>query len=154
MITSKKQYKAASEQLEMLNASLLAPKKSNVPDVIEKAGKAQLRGLIEKITAEIQEYEKYKNLGDLSKLEIHSLDDLTLLPIRYRLVSNMSVDAFSRLVGVSARQISRYEKDSYKNIHTSTLNTILSKLNVDIEGGIVSNNQNYSEEPEIHPARI
>lgn len=137
MITSEKQYKEAMKKVEMLGFSLSSPKKKDIPDVIEKAGRAQVSELYESIKEEIREYEKYKNL-DISKLEIHSLNDLMQLPIRYRLASGMSVDKFAQLVGISARQINRYEKEHYKNTHTSTLNAILEKLHVDIEGRIAS----------------
>ena len=40
MITSDKQCEAATKQLAMLSESLSAPKKKDVPDVIEQSGKA------------------------------------------------------------------------------------------------------------------
>ena len=151
MITSEKQYKEASRKLEMLGFSLSSPKKKDVPAVIEKAGRAQILELIEGIKEEVREFERYRD-SDISKLEIHSLDDLMQLPIRYRLASGMSLDKFAQFVGISARQINRYEKESYKNTHTSTLNAILEKLNVDIEGKIASKSkQEFSPEQKSSP---
>lgn len=135
MITSEKQYKEALKKIEMLKLSLLSPKKSNIPPIIERAGRSQICELIDNIQDEIEEFEKYKNI-DISKLEIHSLDDLMKTPIRYRLAAGMSVDVFAQLVGVSPRQINRYEKECYQNSHSSTLKTILQKLEVDIDGKI------------------
>ena len=104
MITSDKQCEAATKQLAMLSESLSAPKKKDVPDVIEQSGKAQIQELMDEIQKDINEYEALKN-SNSTDVEIHSLDDLMIAPIRYRIAAHMSVDEFSRKVGVSARQI-------------------------------------------------
>lgn len=135
MITSEKQYKEAVKKIEMLQLSLLSPVKPNIPPIIEKVGRSQICELIDNIQNEIAEFERYKSI-DVSKLEIHSLDDLMKTPIRYRLAAGMSVDVFAQLVGISPRQINRYEKECYQNSHSSTLKTILQKLKVNIDGGI------------------
>ncbi|MBT3205114.1 MAG: helix-turn-helix transcriptional regulator [Gammaproteobacteria bacterium] len=135
MITSNKQYVAATEQLAMLNASLSSPKKKGVPELVEKAGKAQLQELISEIQLNIEEYDALKD-SKPSDIEIHSLDDLMVLPIRYRIAAHMSIDAFSRKVGVSARQIARYERESYQNTNSSTLRKILGVLDIHLDGKI------------------
>ena len=135
MITSNKQYVAATEQLAMLNASLSSPKKKGVPELVEKAGKAQLQELISEIQLNIEEYDALKD-SKPSDIEIHSLDNLMVLPIRYRIAAHMSIDAFSRKVGVSARQIARYERESYQNTNSSTLRKILGVLDIHLDGKI------------------
>jgi len=135
MITSDKQYAAAKEQLAMLTASLSSQKKKGVPDLIEKAGKAQLQELISEIQLNIEEYEVLKE-SKPSDIEIHSLDDLMLTPIRYRIAAHMSVDAFGRKVGVSARQIARYELEGYRNTNSTTLQKILEELNICLDGKV------------------
>lgn len=135
MITSNKQYVAATEQLAMLTASLSSPKKKGVPELVEKAGKAQLQELISEIQLNIEEYDALKD-SKPSDIEIHSLDDLMVLPIRYRIAAHMSIDAFSRKVGVSARQIARYERESYQNTNSSTLRKILGVLDIHLDGKI------------------
>lgn len=135
MITSDKQYEAAKQQLHMLNEALRAPAKIDVPALILEAGRAQILELAEEIQTNIKEYEKLKNC-QLSDIEIHSLEDLMITPIRYRLAAKMSIDTFGHKVGISARQIIRYEKEEYKNAKTTTLTKILDKLNIHIDGGI------------------
>lgn len=135
MITSDKQYAAAKAQLAMLIESLSSPMKKDVPDSIEKAGKAQLQELINEIQFTMDEYDKLKEC-ELSDIEIHSLDDLMVVPIRYRIATHMSIDAFGRKVGISARQIARYEQESYQNTNSSTLRKILSVLNIHLDGRI------------------
>lgn len=135
MITSDKQYAASKKQLAMLQEALASDLKEDIPDVIKEAGKAQLEELIAEVQAEIVEYENLRNLN-LKDLEIHSVQDLMVTPIRYRIASHMSVDAFSRKVGVSVRQIHRYEAANYSNANTSTLTKILEKLDVSLDGRV------------------
>lgn len=135
MITSDKQYAAAKKQLMMLTASMIASKKEEVPDLIEKAGKAQMLELVDEIQRNMEEYDRLKE-SKPSDIEIHSLDDLMVVPIRYRIAAHMSVDAFSRKVGVSARQITRYETENYQNTNSSTLRKILGMLDIHLNGKI------------------
>jgi len=146
MITSDKQYKESLKKIAMLQDSLLLPNKSNIPDIIEKAGQSQIQELIESIQSEIEEFKKYKTI-DISQLEIHSIDDLMKTPIRYRLAAGMSIDVFAQLVGISPRQINRYEKECYQNSHSSTLKSILQKLKVDIDGRISVKKNKISKDP-------
>jgi len=135
MITSDKQYAAAQEQLTMLTVSLSSRKKKGVPDLIEKASKTQLHELIGEIQMNMEEYDMLKN-SNPSDIEIHSLDDLMITPIRYRIAAHMSVDAFGRKVGVSARQIARYELEGYRNTNSTTLQKILEVLNIRLDGKV------------------
>ncbi len=135
MITSDKQYGAAKKQLAMLTTSLTSPKKKDTPDLIDNAGKAQLQELIEEIQLNMKEYDTLKN-SEPSDIEIHSLDDLMITPIRYRIAAHMSVDAFGRKVGVSARQIARYELEGYRNTNATTLQKILEVLNIRLDGKV------------------
>ena len=137
MITSDKQYAASKEQLAMLQESLSAENDKDIPEIIKNASREQLKSLISDIQTEIDEYEKLKSIK-LEELEIHSIQDLMVTPIRYRIVSHMSVDAFSRKVGVSARQIHRYEAENYSNVNISTMTKILEKLDVNLNGHVSS----------------
>jgi DNA-binding transcriptional MerR regulator len=135
MITSDKQYQAARRQLARLAESLDAPTKADVPRVIADAGRAQVEELMAEIQCDMDEYEALKNSRP-EDIEIHSLDDLLTAPIRYRIAARMSVDEFGRRVGVSARQIVRYESEGYQNITSSTLQKILKGLNIHLEGKV------------------
>jgi len=135
MITSDKQYKASKEQLAMLSESMTSTRKEEVPEVIETASKAQIQELMDEIQLSVEEYEKLKS-SKPSDIEIHSLDDLMVVPIRYRISAHMSIDAFSRKVGISARQIARYETESYQNTNSSTLRKILGVLEINLNGKV------------------
>ena len=137
MITSDKQYAAAKEQLSILVQSLSAPLKKDVPAIIQEAAKSQTKELMAEIKANIDEYRRLvKNHNEGVVIEIHSLSDLLAAPIRYRLANHMSIEVFGRKVGISARQIARYEKEEYQNITTSTLQKILGNLDIHIDGKI------------------
>jgi len=135
MITSDRQHMAAKEKLAMLQTSLKAPIKKGVPDIVAKATKGQLKELIKEVRSEIKEYESICHT-DPSDITINSLDDLMVVPIRYRLASHMSIDTFARKVETSARQIKRYEAENYQNSNTSTLKKILKHLNIHLEGKV------------------
>jgi len=139
MITSRKQYDAAKSQLAMLKASISAKKKDGVPEAIYQAGVSQYKELAQEIENKIGEYEKLVN-GELSDVRINTIDELMTAPIRYRIATKMSVDEFGRKVGISARQIMRYEKAQYKNINATTFLDIAKKLNVKIGGNFKENN--------------
>lgn len=136
MITSDIQYSAAQEQVAMLTESLAAPKKPEVPDAIEQASKAQIRDLIAELQSEMDEYDQLKS-SDGQDIKIQSINDLMTAPIRYRLATNMSLDSFGRKVCVSARQIARYEQESYRNTSSSTLQKILQALDIQLDGKVV-----------------
>ena len=91
--------------------------------------------LADEIQRNMEEYDRLKE-SNPSDIEIHSLDDLMVVPIRYRIAAHMSVDAFSRKVGVSARQITRYETENYQNTNSSTLRKILGMLDIHLNGKI------------------
>ena len=144
MITSDKQYATARKKLAMLKESLAEAKEqpvNSVPDIIRETNEGQLQSLINEIRAEIEEHEKLKSTK-LEELAIHSIRDLMVTPTRYRIASHMSVEKFGRKVGVSVRQIHRYEAENYSNVNTSTLIKILEKLNVTLDGRITEGMKN------------
>lgn len=135
MITSDRQLEASKKQLAMLNKSQASPVKKDIPERIAKAGKAQLQELIDEIQTDVNEYEVLKQ-STLEDIKISSFDDLVTAPIKYRIVKRLSVDAFGRLVGISARQIHRYEADNYCNTNTETLMKVISGLGIELNGNI------------------
>jgi DNA-binding transcriptional MerR regulator len=141
MITSDKQYEAAKEQLRMLEQSILIPTKKNVPKLIAQAAKRQIKELIDEIKINIDEYLKLIE-GNVSSIKI---DSLLYAPIRYRLATHMTIESFGQKVGVSPRQIARYEKEGYQNINTSTFKRILGNLKININGTIQKNDTKVHE---------
>jgi len=135
MITSDKQFIVAKEKLAMLQESLAKKPAKPVPDIIRETTEGQLQSLIVDVCEEIKEYEKLKSTK-LEELEIHSIHDLMVTPIRYRIISRMSVEAFGQKVGISVRQIHRYEAENYSNANTRTLTRVLEKLDISLNGHV------------------
>ena len=133
MITSERQYQMAKEKLGMLKKALKQGVKSNIPLLLAKAAKGQTQELMDEMRTEIQEYETLKKSDSLT-LTIHSIEDLMKAPIRYRIAKHMTIEEFARKVNVHSRQISRYEKEQYKNANSATLLKILNQLEINIEG--------------------
>lgn len=137
MITSDRQYQTARGKLKMLEASGNAPSKSGVANAIANAAKSQINELAEELRIEISEYEKIRDMQP-DEVPIQSIDDLMVAPIRYRIASNMSAEAFARMVGVSVRQILRYESQGYQNSSVPNLRKILARLNIRLHGKVES----------------
>ena len=135
MITNDKQHRVATEKLTMLKESFAREYRRDVPDVVRRARKGQLESLVSEVEAEVKEYEKLKSTKPES-LTINSANDLMLMPIRYRIASNMSVESFSRMVKVSTEQVLHYEASRYSDSSTKILMEILSQIGVSIRGRI------------------
>ena len=135
MILSQQQYTATRKKLKMLEDSLSAPRREGVPEEFVQAALAQTRELMGEMQAEIAEYERITTSGP-AEIPVNSIQDLLVAPVRYRLASHKSTEAFARVVGVSARQIFRYEQEDYRNCSVPNLTKILERLNIQLHGHI------------------
>ena len=135
MITSDKQCRVAEEKLKMLEDALNAPKKPDVSEVIARAARMQTKELIDELQGEIDEYRKVGKMKP-SEIPIKTIDDLMVVPIRYRIASHLSVDKFARLVEISPRQILRYESQAYQNSSIINFKKILERINIKLEGKV------------------
>ena len=135
MILSQQQYTATRKKLKMLEDSLSAPRREGVPEKFVQAALAQTRELMGEMQAEIAEYEQI-TMSDPAEIPVNSIQDLLVAPVRYRLASHKSTEAFARVVGVSARQIFRYEQEDYRNCSVPNLTKILERLNIQLHGHI------------------
>jgi len=135
MITSQQEYETTKRKKAMLEESLAAPGRAGVPVEVVEAARAQTRDLIGEMQAEIEEYERTIRSAP-NEIPVNSVDDLLVAPIRYRLAAHMSTESFARTVGVSARQIFRYEQEGYRNCSVPNLAKILESLNICLRGRI------------------
>lgn len=131
MITSDRQLNVTRKKLEELKLSLSAAPNKSIPSILQKSAKIQTQSLMNDLEAEIKEYEDLKKLG-LKGIKISAPEDLFLLPIKFRIAKSMSQESFSHLVGVTLRQITRYEAEGYQNIQGDTFKKILSKLPITV----------------------
>lgn len=127
MITSDKQLKVTQEKIKTLKESLKATPNKKVKAVFQNAAQIQAEALIKELEGQVEEFNSLRSNG-VSAIKVNTPSDWLLIPLRYRIAKNMSQDAFSHLVGVSVRQIARYEAEEYSNIQTETLKKILENL--------------------------
>lgn len=133
MLTSNLQYKASKEAAKQLNVAINAPVNSELSAKMIEANRAKMRRKLTQIEAEIWEYERNRKLK-LEEIKINSLDDLLVAPIVYRLAKHETVEEFAKEIGVNKRQILRYEAEKYQNCSISTLQQILNKIGIVLEG--------------------
>lgn len=134
MIRSEKQYEAAKKQLASLQKALESGIQKG-PAAVVRAARGQTKELAAELEKQMKDYEQLQKTP-AKELHIHSLQDLRVAPIRYRIAAHMTIEAFARLVHVHSRQIARYESEDYQNVSWDTLLKILERLNVKIEGTV------------------
>lgn len=135
MIRSNKQYEAAKKQLLSLQQALTPGNQAKAPEAVVRAARGQTTELAAEIEKKIKDYEQLQKTP-AKELRIHSLHDLHVAPIRYRIAAHMTVETFAQLVQIHSRQIARYESEDYQNVSWDTLLRILERLNVKIEGTV------------------
>lgn len=140
MITSERQLNVTKSKIEDLKASLKQKPNEKMNTVLQKSARIQTEALIAELQEEVNEYEHLRSDG-ITAIQFKTPIDLFLLPIRYRIATNMSQEAFSQLVGVGLRQIARYEAEGYKNIQGDTLKRILEKLPLDLRHAEIRENK-------------
>lgn len=133
MITNERQLKVAEEKLSRLQEGLRAPVRKDIDPLFQEASSAELEELIQELRAEISEYLSLQK-GGVEAIPLSTPTDMLLLPIRYRIAVHLTQEQFAHVVGVSLRQIARYESEEYQNISGDTLLKILKSLPLKIVG--------------------
>lgn len=137
MITSDRQLKVTREKIDSLKKALAAGPDKGVPDVLRQAFVDSQLSMIEDLNKEVKEYEYLKSIKP-SDIEVRTFEDLRLLPIRYRIAAHLTQIEFAKQVDVHLRQIARYEDEGYGNLTVETLEGIIGKLPVQINGFVKS----------------
>lgn len=146
MILSERQLKVTLVKLaaieERLKATLPMKKGSSslgkiAPEFAE-AARAELEELAIELRQDVKEYQRLRRLG-LKALTLKSPADFLEFPMKYRVACGLTQEQFAAKVGVSLRQIARYEAESYQNINGETLKRILEKLPLKIDCEISDN---------------
>ena len=128
MIKNERQYAATKKQLLLLEESLekgsLNPE---MPAELVAGTQNGIRSLMDDLKKELSEYEDLKQKG-LGAIVISNWDDVLLVPIKYRVANNMTIEQFAQKVHVHSRQIASYEKEEYANVTMSTFRKILDEI--------------------------
>ncbi len=135
MLTSKIQYNAAKRAAESLKKALETEANPNLSAKLVAANRSKIQRKLDKIEQEIVEYEINRK-RDISQIPIHSMDDMLIAPILYRIAKNKSLVEFAEMTGISKRQIIRYEAEQYKNCSIVTLQQIFKEIGLVVEGWV------------------
>ena len=135
MITSIQQVNKTRQQINALRDRLKAPARANVPQHIVAMEKAQVEEKIADLESEITEYEAACN-ADLNALVFDSYDDFLRTPIILRLAGGFTLTDFAEQVGISLRQLKRYEAEEYRNAPSTVVEEILEHYRLRVSGRI------------------
>jgi DNA-binding XRE family transcriptional regulator len=130
MIKNDRQYAATQKQLTLLEQSLdQGTANSNMPEFLVLNTKNSIKSLINDLKKEILEYNLLKQKG-IKAITVSDWYDFLLIPIKYRIANNLTIEQFAQKVKVHSRQIAGYEKEEYRNVTMSTFTKILEEINI------------------------
>ncbi len=95
-----------------------------------------LRGQLAQLEDEVERYGRLKT-GDVSIIEIKSLDDLPRALLEARIARGKSQSDIARSLGVAAQQVQRWESDEYQSASFPMLCEIARLLGIALSDGIV-----------------
>ncbi len=127
MITSKLQYNASKEALNILIETLKIGFNPDWGDALVKSTERKTQRKIAELEAVITEYEYYTS-GTVTEIPFFPLDELMKAPIRIRLVMNESVKEFACKLEINKRQVLRYEEEQYENCSMATFKKVIEKV--------------------------
>ena len=126
MINSKKKLNRAREKIVALKKVLRSGRYQS--EEIRDRFQAKLEAL----EGEVVEYETLRTEG-MDAISLENLEDIMLLPIRYRIAKGMTMEQFAEMTGLPARMLFRYEKEGYANAVGENLTHILACLPVKVD---------------------
>jgi hypothetical protein len=128
MIKSERQYAATKKQLTLLEQSLeQGSSHVDMPESLVVGAKNGMNSLMDDLKKELLEYEHLKQKG-VEVITVSSWNDFLLVPIKYRIANNLTIEQFAQKVNVHSRQIAGYEKEEYRNVTMSTFTKILDEI--------------------------
>jgi HTH-type transcriptional regulator / antitoxin HipB len=128
MIQNEHQYKITHTKLLELEQSLtsLEANPNNLSERLWKAEKKGIQVLIERLQAEIAEYDNLKQ--QKIPIQITSVDDLAIALIKARIAAGMTQKELALKIGVQEQQIQRYEENHYASASLTRLSQVARAL--------------------------
>jgi transcriptional regulator with XRE-family HTH domain len=135
MIKNSKQYNVAKNRFNDLNNEL-----NTINKEIEDRNSAAyllaasgLRGLIDELVIDIEEYESLTNENKNShRITVKNIEDLPNALIKARLAKNLSQSDLAKLLGLEQQQIQRYEATEYESASWTRIINIILALDINI----------------------
>ena len=139
MIKTDKQLKTTRELAKEFQQALTKAESGRgrtamSPDAF-KAYVAGLRSQLQKLTSEVERYEKLKG-GEVSLITASSLEDLPRSLIETRIARGKSQSELARELGVAPQQVQRWEADDYQSASFPMLCEIARILGVSLSRGV------------------
>jgi transcriptional regulator with XRE-family HTH domain len=135
MIRNKRQYNEAKGSVEEFRAALVQARATGPADGVHPLMfQAYLDGMesqIETLSREMKEYDLLCN-GDVSSIELRSLEDLPLGLIKARIAQGVTQQDLADKLGVKAQQIQRWEAEDYEGVGFRRLIQIANALDLNI----------------------
>jgi HTH-type transcriptional regulator / antitoxin HipB len=130
MIQNEHQYKVTQTKLRELEQSLidLDINSGNLSERLLQAEKKGLQVLIDRLCAEIVEYDNLKQ--QRMPIQIRSLDELAIGLIKARISTGMTQKELATKIGVQEQQIQRYEENQYASASLARLTEVAHALEI------------------------
>jgi transcriptional regulator with XRE-family HTH domain len=131
MITNAREYQITKSQRARLAQALDRGNSSQSGDELLELERDALRSEIDKLDAEIVEYEQLYE-GRKTTVEDVSLEDLPSILIKARIAARLSQKQLAERVGVHMQQIQRYEAGGYRTVGFDRLLEVARALGVKV----------------------
>jgi HTH-type transcriptional regulator / antitoxin HipB len=130
LIQNEHQYKVTQTKLRELEQSLIDLNLNigNLSECLLQAEKKGIGSLIERLCAEIVEYDHLKQ--QRTPIQICSLDELATGLIKARIFMGMTQKELAAKIGVQEQQIQRYEENQYASASLARLTEIARALEI------------------------
>ncbi|NJM75749.1 MAG: helix-turn-helix transcriptional regulator [Acaryochloridaceae cyanobacterium RU_4_10] len=130
MIQNEHQYKITQTKLKELKQdwAKLDINPANLSPRLLQAEKRGIQVLIERLQAEIVEYDNLKQKKTLIK--VNSIEELAIALIKARIMAGMTQKELASKIGVQEQQIQRYEENKYASASLSRLAEISRALEI------------------------
>ena len=113
MIKNERQYRVTRSQVRRL-AKALAGQRSNRPDYDTQVFGAMVAGIESQVLELQRQVTVYESLRGAPSVNVSSAADLPAALIQARIAQGLSHQELATRLGVTAQQIQKYERDSYR----------------------------------------
>jgi len=134
MIYSDKQRRISTREMEKLRDALdSVASRAAAPAWLRKAETDALRSEIEKLEADINDYDMLK-AGEIPFAKSFALERLPSMLVQARIASGMSQTDLAKALGMKPQQVQRYEASEYQSANLARLIEVSRVLGVQTEG--------------------
>jgi len=141
MIKNEQEYKFTQDIVREFEKSLAATEENEARRKNDLDGWKLIRGSlqchVEKLKAEVAEYEKLISHNHHSPIVLHldDIDDLPQILIKARMAAKLSQQELANLAGLTEEQIKRYEDNDYEDASFMDVKFVIDALDIQVQKG-------------------